>query len=285
MKKKKILILGSEGQIGGHLVKYLQKNTKFRVIKFDIVLNKKNDLRKSNNKLLEKEIKNSDFVYFLAFDVGGSKYLKKYQKTFEFLENNLLIMTNTFQLLKKYKKKFIFASSQMSNMDFSSYGVLKKIGEELTKSLNCIYVKFWNVYGIEKNLDKSHVITDFVLMGLKKNKIKMLTNGMEEREFLYAEDCSRGLEIIMNNFDFFLKQQKEIHLTNGKKTKIIQIAQIIKKLLKKKNVEVKIVPSIRKDNLQNNINNKSNGFFLNYWKPKHDIQKGIYKIINYYYKK
>ena len=285
MKKKKILILGSEGQIGGHLVKYLQKNTKFRVIKFDIVLNKKNDLRKSNNKLLEKEIKNSDFVYFLAFDVGGSKYLKKYQKTFEFLENNLLIMTNTFQLLKKYKKKFIFASSQMSNMDFSSYGVLKKIGEELTKSLNCIYVKFWNVYGIEKNLDKSHVITDFVLMGLKKNKIKMLTNGMEEREFLYAEDCSRGLEIIMNNFDFFLKQQKEIHLTNGKKIKIIQIAQIIKKLLKKKNVEIKIVPSIRKDNLQNNINNKSNGFFLNYWKPKHDIQKGIYKIINYYYKK
>ncbi|WP_440931087.1 SDR family oxidoreductase, partial [Candidatus Pelagibacter sp.] len=267
MKKKKILILGSEGQIGGHLVKYLQKNTKFRVIKFDIVLNKKNDLRKSNNKLLEKKIKNSDFVYFLAFDVGGSKYLKKYQKTFEFLENNLLIMTNTFQLLKKYKKKFIFASSQMSNMDFSSYGVLKKIGEELTKSLNCIYVKFWNVYGIEKNLDKSHVITDFVLMGLKKNKINMLTNGMEEREFLYAEDCSRGLVIIMNKFDFFLKQQKEIHLTNGKKTKIIQIAQIIKKLLKKKNVEIKILPSIRKDNLQNNINNKSNGFFLNYWKP------------------
>ena len=59
-------------------------------------------------------------------------------------------MSNTFNLLKKYNKKFIFASSQMSNMDFSSYGVLKKIGEDITKSLNCLYVKFWNVYGIEK---------------------------------------------------------------------------------------------------------------------------------------
>ena len=29
-------------------------------------------------------------------------------------------MTNVFKLLKKHKKKFIFASSQMSNMDFNT---------------------------------------------------------------------------------------------------------------------------------------------------------------------
>ena len=38
-------------------------------------------------------------------------------------------------------------------MDFSSYGTLKKLGEDVTKSLNAIYVKFWNVYGIEKMID------------------------------------------------------------------------------------------------------------------------------------
>ena len=43
-------------------------------------------------------------------------------------------------------------------MDFSSYGVLKKIGEDITKSLNCLYVKFWNVYGVEKDKEKAHVI-------------------------------------------------------------------------------------------------------------------------------
>ena len=37
--------------------------------------------------------------------------------------NNLLIMSNVFSLLKKHNRKFIFASSQMSNMDFSPYGI------------------------------------------------------------------------------------------------------------------------------------------------------------------
>ena len=53
-------------------------------------------------------------------------------------------------------------------MDFSPYGTLKRLGESLTNSLNGIYVKFWNVYGVEKELNKSHVITDFVLMALRK---------------------------------------------------------------------------------------------------------------------
>ena len=92
-------------------------------------------------------------------------------------------MGNVFKLLKKHKKKFIFASSQMSNMDFSPYGTLKRLGEDVTKSLNGVYVKFWNVYGIEKDIEKSHVITDFILMALKKKKIKMLTNGNESRSF------------------------------------------------------------------------------------------------------
>ena len=55
----------------------------------------------------------------------------------------------------------------MSNMDFSPYGTLKRLGEEVTKSLNVIYVKFWNVYGIERDIKKSHVVTDFVLKALK----------------------------------------------------------------------------------------------------------------------
>ncbi len=283
--KKKILILGSEGQIGGHLVEFLKNKKNYRVIKFDIVLGKKFDLRNFNNVRLEKSIKESDFIFFLAFDVGGSRYLKKYQKTFDFLSNNISIMTNVFLLLKKHKKKFIFASSQMSNMDFSPYGTLKRLGENITNSLNCLYVKFWNVYGIEKDIEKSHVITDFILMALKKKKINMLTNGNESREFLYADDCSEGLFKIMTNFNFFLKKKKELHLTTSKKIKIIKIAMIIKEILIKKNIKIKIVPARKKDDLQKNVNNPSNNFLLRYWKPKFEIERGIGRIINYYQKR
>ena len=280
--KKKILILGSDGQIGGHLVDFFKDKKKFKILKFDIVSGKSFDLRNFNNIKLENDIKKSDFVFFLAFDVGGSRYLNKYQKTFNFLINNLLIMGNVFRLLKKHNKKFIFASSQMSNMDFSPYGTLKRLGEDITKSLNSVYVKFWNVYGIEKDKEKSHVITDFVLMGIKQKKIKMLTDGSESREFLYADDCSEGLFKIMINFSFFEKKKKELHLTTNKRIKIIDIAKMIKKILKKKNINIKIEPAKRKDNLQNNINNNSNKFFSKYWTPRVKIEKGVEKIINYY---
>ena len=64
-------------------------------------------------------------------------------------------MNFTFDSLKKYNTPFIFASSQMSNMNDSSYGILKRIGEKYTKCLNGKIVKFWNVYGIQKNSIKS----------------------------------------------------------------------------------------------------------------------------------
>ena len=137
--KKKVLILGSNGQIGRHLVDFIKSKKNYKVVEFDIISGSRFDLRNFNNKNLEKNIKKSDFVFFLAFDVGGSRYLKKYQKTYDFLINNLLIMSNVFRLLKKHNKKFIFASSQMSNMDFSPYGTLKRLGENMTNSLNGIY--------------------------------------------------------------------------------------------------------------------------------------------------
>jgi len=283
--KKKILILGSEGQIGGHLVEFLKNKKEYEIIKFDIVLGKKFDIRNYKNSILEKNIKKSDFIFFLAFDVGGSRYLKKYQNSYKFMINNLLIMNNTFQLLKKYKKKFVFASSQMSNMDFTPYGTLKRLGENITKSLNSVYVKFWNVYGIEKDLDKSHVITDFILKALKNRKIKMLTNGTESREFLYASDCSEGLYTIMKRFKFFSKSNKELHLTTGKRIKIINIAKIIQKIFLKRKIKIKIIPSLKIDDLQKNKNNKSNNFILKYWKPKTEIKNGIEKILDFYLQK
>ena len=241
-------------------------------------------MRNFNNKLLKKYIQQSDFVFFLAFDVGGSRYLKKYQRSYDFLINNILIMGNVFKLLKDSRKKFLFASSQMSNMDFSPYGTLKRLGEDITKSINGVYVKFWNVYGIEKQLDKSHVITDFILMALEKKKIDMLTNGKETREFLYADDCSAGLFKIMNKFDYFKKIKKELHLTTTKKTKVIDIAKIVKKILKKKNIDIRINRAIFKDDVQKNKSNEANKFLFNFWKPKYTIESGIEKTLKYYMK-
>jgi len=278
---KKILILGSSGQIGFHLKEYLSKKN-YKVFNFDIVDGKSNDLRKKNNLKLIKLLKKSDYVFFLAFDVGGSRYLKKYQNSKNFIMNNMMIMSNTFDLLSKYKKPFLFASSQMSNMLYSNYGLLKLIGERITSTINGNFVKLWNVYGIENDRNKSHVITDFVIKAIKFKKIQMLTNGKESREFLYADDCCEALEIIMKKHNFFKTQKKELHLTNGIKTKIVDIAKIIKKNLSNKNLKIKIISGKSKDNVQLNKNNKNNNFLKKYWKPKVSISAGVNKIISHY---
>ena len=122
---KKILILGSSGQIGNHLCHFL-RSLDYDVFEFDLVNGSNQDLRTTNNSYLNSLIEQSDFIFFLAFDAGGSHYLKKYQTTFEFISNNMKIMANTFELIKIYNRPFVFASSQMSNMHQSSYGTLKK---------------------------------------------------------------------------------------------------------------------------------------------------------------
>lgn len=277
---KKILILGSGGQIGSHLSIYLGK--KYKVLKFDLANDNSQDLRIDNNVKFISLVKQSDFIFFLAFDVGGSRYLKKYQNSYNFLMNNVSIMKNTFQVIKRFKKRFIFASSQMSNMSFSTYGVLKKIGEDITKSLGAISVRFWNVYGIEKNLEKSHVITDFILKAIKNKKINMLTNGNEKRDFLYADDCCHGLLIIMKKYND-LKRQQIIDLNYGVYTKIINVAKIVKNIFKEQSVDIKIIKGRQIDEVQKNKINKSNNLLIKYWKPRISLKNGIQKIFNYHF--
>ena len=275
----KILVLGSEGQIGSYLTEYL-RDKGHEVTEFDVVNGEDQDLTLIPNPLLEERIADSDFVFFLAFDVGGSRYLKKYQHTFQFINNNCRLMTNAFTLLQKYNVRFVFASSQMSNMSYSPYGVLKNVGELYTKSLNGLIVKFWNVYGIEKDHEKAHVITDFIRKGFETGVIDMLTDGQEQRDFLYAEDCCEALETVMENFTDFTPEDN-LHITSFHYTKIIDIASMIAGQFRLAgNYDVVIKPSEEKDSVQLDKRNMADTFISKWWMPKTTIDQGIAKVFN-----
>jgi nucleoside-diphosphate-sugar epimerase len=275
----KITVLGSSGQIGAYLSEYLRSKG-HTVIEFDKDKNPSHDMTTIPNQYLENVIENADFVFFLAFDVGGSRYLKKYQHTFQFIDNNTRLMANAFGLLQKYNKRFIFASSQMSNMSYSPYGVLKNVGELYTKSLKGLIIKFWNVYGIEKDHEKAHVITDFIRKGFETGVIDMLTDGQEEREFLYAEDCCGALEAIMNNYNDFTSEDN-LHITSYHPTSILDIAHIIKgqfNLIGK--YDVKLQPSTEKDSVQMDKKNRPDMYLSKWWIPKTTIENGISKVFS-----
>ncbi len=274
----RITILGSSGQVGAYLTEYLcEKGHDVR--EFDIVNGPHQDMTEIPNPELHRLIMTSDFVYFLAFDVGGSHYLKKYQHTFKFINNNGRMMVNVFGLLEKYKKPFVFASSQMSSMSYSPYGVMKRVGELYTKSLNGLIVKFWNVYGIEKDMEKAHVITDFIRKGFETGTIDMMTDGSEHREFLYAEDCCEALETVMQEYDSFTSDD-DLHITSGSSTSILEIARTIQSLFKEIGREVTIVPAESKDEVQKDARNVPDPYIKKWWQPKTSVTEGITKVFN-----
>tara|TARA_A200000159_G_scaffold161139_1_gene182503 strand:- start:65 stop:916 length:852 start_codon:yes stop_codon:yes gene_type:complete len=275
----KVTILGSSGQIGAYLTEYLREKG-HEVTEYDKNLGPEYNLTVIPSTFLEDKIKKSDFVFFLAFDVGGSRYLKKYQNTFDFINNNTRLMANVFGLLEKYNKRFVFASSQMSNMSYSPYGVMKRVGELYTTALKGLIVKFWNVYGIEKDLDKAHVITDFIRKGFEEREFEMMTDGTEERQFLYAEDCCEALEAVMENYTDF-KPEDPLHITSFHSNTIREVANIIQGCFSMEGIhDVNIKSGLAKDSVQMDKRNAADTFILDWWIPKTTIDNGIRQVFN-----
>ena len=269
----KYLILGSAGQIGAALTIHLKEKGE-EVLEFDIEDSAEQDLRIYKNTLLDTLVAEADFVFFLASDVGGSRYLAQYQNTFDFIDNNTALMLNTFRALKKHKKPFLFASSQMSNMSYSSYGCAKALGENYTRILGGLVVKFWNVYGLEHDMEKAHVITDFILKAKNTGVIDMMTDGTEERQFLHTEDCCQALLTLATKYDS-VPRDKELHITSFSWTNILNVANIIASHFP----ETKVVPASSKDEVQKNKRNEADDFITNYWQPTITIEEGIADII------
>lgn len=268
----KQLILGSSGQIGMALCAYYKARGD-EVLTFDIENGAREDLRHPRNALLLERMRQADFVHFLAFDVGGSRYLKTYQHTQEFLSNNARLMDATFAMLKETGRPFIFASSQMSNMSYSPYGVLKALGEAYTRSLGGLVVKFWNVYGIEHDLNKSHVITDFIKSARANMRIDMMTDGTEVRQFLHADDCSECLDILSRRYTE-VPRDMNLHITSFKWHSILDVAKVIADL----HPGTAVYPAKHVDEVQRDARNEPDASVLRFWRPKIGLAEGIAMI-------
>jgi len=276
-KLQRVMVLGGEGQVGKPLCNYLESQG-IKVVNVDLLLNETHDLRR-DSATVSYLMRNTDFVFFLAYDVGGAKFLKSEQRKYEFLMNNTQIMANTFAMLKKYNKPFVFASSTMAEMTWSPYGDLKRLGEHFTQSLGGVVARFWNVYGPEHDEAKAHVITDFIHKAQDNGVIDMMTDGSEMRQFLYADDCSRVLLKLAENYEEASKYDK-VDVTSFMWTDIRSIAEIVAK-----HYRAKIVYAEAKDTVQHNTCfTPSRKPLEDFWNPDKatSVADGIEKMIKYY---
>ena len=181
------LVIGSDGFVGKPLCTYL-KSCGEEVIPFDIKRGDQEDAR-----LATLPLQGVDRVYFLAWEVGGAKYLYRGDIQFVQLDSNLKLMLNVFPQLQAVQLPFLFVSSQLAEEYDTVYGSTKRLGEVWSHLLKGVRVRLWNVYGAyEPASERSHVVADFIWQALTQGEIRMLTTGDELRQFVYIDDVCRA---------------------------------------------------------------------------------------------
>lgn len=259
------LVIGSEGFLGTALCIYLKAKGE-HVTHFDIKRGKKEDARTATLPL-----KNHDRVYFLAWEVGGAKYLYREDTQLIQLNWNMDLLQNVKIQLQKHGTPFVFISSQLAEETDTIYGAIKKIGELWTQQLKGVCVRLWNIYGTKENLDeKSHVINDFVHQALNTGEIRMMTTGEEKRQFTHVEDVCEALHYLMEHN----MHSKIYDLTTFEWITIRDIADTIAKY-----TNAKVIPGAKKGTDRNlaTIKGKPRG-----WNAKISVDEGIKRMIDGY---
>ncbi len=306
--KKKVLITGSEGFIGQHLIKFLSKKSllifachykKIERIKSRNISYHLCDVRKKNNvKNVIKKIK-PDIIYHLA-----AKSLPSFSFNFpiETIETNLIGTLNILESCRKLRlnPKIIiacssgqFGSKPLNQLPFKEtfnqepdhlYGLSKKFqsltGLQYSKmyKLNVIIALIFNTTGPGKEND---VFSDFCKQYVKNrytNNIIRTGNLNKFRDFLHVNDCVKGL--------YYLQQKGKIsnsyNLCSSNYSKVSKIIQ----LMKKDNPKIKIIKDkklFRKFD-EKYIFGSNNKIKKLGWSPKLGM-KDIFKDMCEYYEK
>lgn len=182
MKNKRILVIGSEGFIGKHLVRSLAEQ-KFEVVLFDKVLGEAFDIFHPS---LEKNIKEVDVVIHLA---ALTNVEQSFKNTAEVFRVNVLGTARVIEFCHKYKKKLIFPSSAaVYHAELSPYAGSKLIGERLIAGMGdtfkAVTLRLFNVFGPDMNPDTGSIMYNF----LTDKNLVVYGDGEQTRDFIHVRD-------------------------------------------------------------------------------------------------
>jgi len=177
------LVLGSDGFVGRPFCAYLEGKGE-RVIHFDIVRGDHEDARQ-----VSLPLDGVDRVYFMAWEVGGAKYLYRDDVQFLQLDWNLQLLLNVMPQLRKNKIPFLFVSSQLAEEHDSVYGVTKRLGEVWTHLLNGVRVRLWNVYG---GYEDQTVNSSMWMMSVPPFIRRFLSGSMVSMMYPLSSGCRSG---------------------------------------------------------------------------------------------
>jgi UDP-glucose 4-epimerase len=242
-KQINVLITGSNGLIGSHLYKFLDKNPKYHVRGIDLYNSDYNmDLSKilpGQQDILEEQIRKADYVFHFAASVGVENIN---------VMNSYDIDKNLLPLFAKYKTKVIYSSSsevygsskkplkETSKIKLhhskNGYPVQKLMTENLLKAMEIphITVRFFNVVGPKQKASHGFVIPRFIKNALEDKPINVYQKK-SVRCFMDVRDAILLLELLMKK-----PFKGEVYNVGNPKNEIsmLKLAKYIKYITKSK---------------------------------------------------
>ena len=254
---KRVLITGSKGFLGPHLVKSLQTNYEL-LTPSSSQLNLLNE--KDLNDYLHRQSNSSslpDAIIHLAAVCGGIGANQKSPADF-FLQNSLMNL-NILKTAHRFNiKKLVTLGSVCSYPKFTPvpfkeediwngypeetnapYGIAKKnllvgcqaFGEQYKS--NFIHLIPVNMYGEYDNFDleTSHVIPALLKKFIQAkerghNSIEVWGDGSASREFLYAGDCAVAIQLALENYN----STDPVNIGTGQEISIKDLVHLIQKI-------------------------------------------------------
>ena len=249
----KVLVTGGAGFIGKHLVRYLLKKGNVVAI-FD---NFSNSEKSSISSLVDNDakiigditklediteaMKDYDIVIHLAAKISVEESIKNPPETFRI---NVDGIKNILLACKKNQvKKLIVASSaavygegspdikwtEDSKINPTSpYGESKVIMEQEIKefiskhNINCIILRFFNVYGVGQSPEYAGVITKFIKKIADNKPLEIFGDGMQTRDFVAVQD------VVDSIYDAILNGKNGIYnIASGKAVTIKELAELM----------------------------------------------------------
>lgn len=219
--KRKILITGGAGNVGGGLAKRLVKDESNFVVVFDDLstgsINKISDiLQLPNFKFIKGDVNSHadissvilrygfDYIFHYAAVVGVKRTLENPAKVL----NDIQGIKNVLEVAKNTSVRRVFYSSSSEvygePVEFPQnehttplnsklpYAIVKNVGEAFLKSykqeygLDYTIFRFFNTYGPDQSTD--FVISKFIDAALSGLPITLYGDGLQTRTFCYIDD-------------------------------------------------------------------------------------------------
>ena len=268
----KVLVTGGAGFIGKHLVRSLLEKGHTITI-FDDFSNSSEEaisaLIDRGVKVIKGDItvpieiknaiKNKEIVIHLAAKTSVSESIKNPLETFQVNVNGT---RNVLTACEKNKiQKLIVASSaavykecsmedklteKSQTNPISPYGESKLLIEkEIEKNIvgnniNCVILRFFNIYGLGQTSDYAGVITKFIENIKAKKSLIIHGDGKQERDFIYIEDIINAINLSMKKCDG--KKGEIYNVASGKSISVLDLAKLLIKISNEK-IDLKFVDS------------------------------------------